>query len=493
MVLGIMVLMSLFVASGSASASSREGGTCPNELLPGYHAYMADCRAYEQVTPPSKGGFLVFPEALSETGTQLIATSLGSFSGTVGAGEFVNKYHLERTSLGWKATPEDAPSSVFSRFGVGATSADFGVSLWQGVPVSGQPARNFYLADSPTGPFRLVGPAAPPTPTLMSSPILTLVGASRDFTRTIYFIPTPTFGGLSELWPGDPSEGEAQRSLYEYSGTGNVEPRLVGVSDEHEVAHIGESHLISQCGTYLGGPSPGNTYNAISEDGSKVFFTAGGRDYAFCNLLSPSAPQPPVNELYVRENGALTKAISEPSTADCRECDLLSPADAHFAGASTDGSRVFFTTTQHLLGGATGEGADLYEYSFGGSEGQRLSLVSAGDPAGARIESVKSVSSDGSHVYFIAQGVLTTTPNAFGQRAEEGAQNLYVYERDNVQSSGNLAFIAKGNMGTTQTTPDGRFLVFESAADLTPDQESIAEAGQVFEYDSQTGALVRVS
>ncbi len=42
------------------------------------------------------------------------------------------------------------------------------------------------------------------------------------------------------------------------------------------------------------------------------------------------------------------------------------------------------------------------------------------------------------------------------------------------------------------TTPDGRFLVFTSKRDLTPDDTS-SGAEQVFEYDAQSGALVRVS
>ena len=40
-------------------------------------------------------------------------------------------------------------------------------------------------------------------------------------------------------------------------------------------------------------------------------------------------------------------------------------------------------------------------------------------------------------------------------------------------------------------TPDGQFLVFTSSADLTPGDTSTAQ--QVFEYDAQTGELVRVS
>jgi hypothetical protein len=40
-------------------------------------------------------------------------------------------------------------------------------------------------------------------------------------------------------------------------------------------------------------------------------------------------------------------------------------------------------------------------------------------------------------------------------------------------------------------TPDGQFLVFASSADLTPDDTSSTR--QVFEYDAQSGSLVRVS
>ncbi len=53
--------------------------------------------------------------------------------------------------------------------------------------------------------------------------------------------------------------------------------------------------------------------------------------------------------------------------------------------------------------------------------------------------------------------------------------------------------MAAGAIGDAQVTPDGRFLVFNSTADLTPDEGARTEAGQVFEYDVQTGSLVRVS
>jgi len=42
-------------------------------------------------------------------------------------------------------------------------------------------------------------------------------------------------------------------------------------------------------------------------------------------------------------------------------------------------------------------------------------------------------------------------------------------------------------------TPDGRFLVFVSHGDLTADDTSVSGARQVFRYDAQTGALLRIS
>jgi hypothetical protein len=301
------------------------------------------------------------------------------------------------------------------------------------------------------------------------------------------------------LWPGDETVSLNQPSLYEYAGINNREPRLVGVSNIGPPQDIAASKLISECGTYLGGliGPQGYAHNAVSKDGNTVFFTALGRDYGLCGNEGISISEPTDNELYARIDGSLadarTVAISEPDKADCRECDLSSKADAEFQGTSFEGTKVFFTTTQHLLDTASGVGKDLYEYDFGGPVGERVTRVSGGDPAGAQVQRVVGVSDDGSHVYFLARGVLTTGVNSSGQGAEEGAENLYVYGRDAAHPSGYLVFIGTGDVGAAQVTPDGHFLVFTSKTDLTADEEGRAEAGQVFEYDAQTGSLTRVS
>ena len=200
---------------------------------------------------------------------------------------------------------------------------------------------------------------------------------------------------------------------------------------------------------------------------------------------------PPVDELYARTNESETTAISEPSKADCTECDTSEPARAVFQGASEDGSRVFFLSEQKLLGGASG--MNLYEYDFqGAKEGKGIVLVSPDAKGVAR------VAENGSRVYFVSEGVLTPQANEYGVSAREGEANLYVYDTEDNQTAF-IGTLAAGDAfdwsqeddRSVDATPDGRVLLFTSSADLTPGDTSSVE--QVFEYDAQEQTLVRVS
>jgi hypothetical protein len=417
---------------------------------------------------------------------------------------------VNRTLDGWSTTPLKPPLiATYPRFEGNASSSDLSRSLWS--PTFPDSATEDIFLREESGLVR-VGPGGPPG---AIEPRLIFAGASSDLSHLVFTDGAP-LNASSEvrLWPGDATRGGGELSLYEYIGSGNTAPLLVGVSNSGVVDTIGESHLISQCGTNLGNPE-GDMYNAISRSGATVFFTALGRDFKrTCQELPPGV-EPAVNELYARvDNGlpdAHTVAISEPVLKDCEACGMSSAMDAQFRGASMDGSKVFFTTTQRLLG-ASGEGPYLYEYDFGGREGKRVTLVSAGDATGARIQGVVRVSEDGSHVYFVAQGVLTGAEvNAHGDQALEGAENLYVAIQECADGSASctepvhrLTFVGRlsetdnedwngFDIRPAQATPDGRFLVFQSTAELTPDEKGRPGAGQVFEFDAQTGALTRLS
>ena len=112
------------------------------------------------------------------------------------------------------------------------------------------------------------------------------------------------------------------------------------------------------------------------------------------------------------------------------------------------------------------------------------------------------ISEDGSHVYFVARGVLSVAANALGDEAVPGGDNLYVYEREG-PGAGRTAFIAtlspaderdwaRADDRPVLASTDGRYLVFTSVAELT--HEAVAPGvAQVFRYDAQTGGLVRAS
>src|SRR4029077_17012739 len=125
-------------------------------------------------------------------------------------------------------------------------------------------------------------------------------------------------------------------SLYEYSGTDNEEPKLVGVRNKGVLKSNSEAQLISQCGTNIGLPIErsfntvgfglGEAYNAISTGGgaSRVFFTSAGGNLGpegdACTE-SGEGRGPSVDELYVRINASETVAISDPSlSVPGRQC-----------------------------------------------------------------------------------------------------------------------------------------------------------------------------
>jgi hypothetical protein len=498
-------------------------GTCPNETLRHesllnpesglpFSTQLPDCRAYELTTPAFKQGTGLGVVAVSPDGSSQIVGG-HSFAGT-GSTVVLSYYRISRGENGWVVSSISPSAGQFPATRLVASSADLDQTLWK-TRSGGQAlsAVNLSLRNQ-SGAFVSVGPMVPPAGSIGSPggnyPNFTnlqfnYAGASATLSHVLF---AAKHGEGVTLWPGDTTAengvgGFRGFSLYEYVGTENEEPKLVGVSDGSTMrgaSPIPAGTLVSSCSTWLGSDEGGDTYNAVSEEGKTVFFTARGQNNRECQ--NPDAPE--VNELYARVDGSQTIPISEPTLADCAGC-IVAPDEAHgrrageFRGASRDGSKVFFETEQELLPGA--EGKNLYEFDFDAPAGERIILVSAG-PGRAEVQGVARVSEDGSHVYFVAKGILTSGPNPEGAEPIEGADNLYAYEQDSAHPGGNVTFVATlaeqderdwhgVDQRPVQATPDGRYLVFSSAADITPGDTSTK--AQVFEYDSQTEELVRVS
>ncbi len=506
---GLLVVVGLGAPAGALGAGDATEAFCANEGLPGFESFLPDCRAYEMVSPSFKDGEQVADTvAVSSDGSRVLMNDYGVFAGAEDdSGPEGAFYVFARSGSGWVASSVTPPGSLFSySFGT-AASSDLSRVLFRVRSASESLyAEDLYVRE-PDGSFVEVGPMFPPS--LADGPpsgayplhgVNTLqtiyAGASADLSHVLFVIhPSRVFGNpVTPLWPGDTTGSEQSiGDLYEYVGRGNTRPSLVGVD--------GEGRLISDCGTHLGsGEEEGDVYNAVSGDGGTVFFTAEGEDYCAPAFKQAGAVAPVVGELWARLGGIESVPISEPSPTQCEACDVASVKEpAVFQGASADGSKVFFLTEQELFAGD--KGMNLYEYDFDDLEGAKVVRVSMGSEE-PMVQGVARVSEDGSHVYFVAKGVLGGR-NAEGSEPVLGGENLYVFERDATYPAGRVAFVATlspedafdwqaiDQQRPVQVTPDGRFVVFQSVADLTAGDAS--SEPQVFEYDALAERLVRVS
>lgn len=296
--------------------------------------------------------------------------------------------------------------------------------------------------------------------------------------------------------------------LYEWT-SGHVQ--LVSILPDGTVAPL----------AILGGKGPGvnggvnvNTQNAVSPDGRYVVFTerhnTGGH-------------------LYLRD--ALNE---ETARLDVPQGGLASGSSENglFEGASSEGHHVFFTYDEQLTSDshAQGEEPDLYEFSIEPSSKLSGALTdlsvdpNSGEAANV-LEAIPGVSEDGSYVYFVARGRLTSEPRpgclaeltVTEREAEEksqegrcravhGGDNLYLSEPDAANPGGRATvFIAtlvsadqhdwvfNATNRTSRVSPNGRYIAFMSDARLTGYDNRDANSGmpdeEVYIYDAITARL----
>ncbi len=471
------------------------------------------------VSPPYKEGYPLLASSFASNGESAILNSQAKLAGNPGSGETIfpqgSVYLAGREASGWGLAPLNPPLSQFvGQIPLAALSAeaDDGDTLWeQHTPAQPASSRDLYVR-SAGGVYSLIGPLSPHEhPEEIPGNVIIggftgldeAVAATHDYSHVAV-----EAANAEDRWEFDETARET-RSLYEYSGTGNSEPVLVGVEGEK-----GSRKLIATCGTSLGSES-GSDYNALSADGEAIFFTVDG-----CN------PGPAGEEIYARIHGALTSA--EPaetvriSESECTEACSFRPSGKNFEGASEDGSKVFFTSTQKLTNDAlsgvvsgeasfTGEGCaaievgkvgcNLYEYDFARPEGERLRAISIG----AEVLGVAAISEDGSHVYYVSHNAIAAAGvNVYGSEPAKAAQdlaNLYVYNT----VTGRTAFVATlNNEEGSEDRKDwrrenlrpvelagksGQYMLFASSMKfVTPDAVTHAHTApptQLYEYKAE--------
>ncbi len=431
---------------------------------------LPDGRAYEQVTPPEKsgandlfhcpGGDPLYSECLgavesvyaAPSGDRLLLESPSSFGPNP---PLPGDYVFARGSAGWRADGLAPPRSLGAIFEPDIFSAD----------LSHLGERAFALPSSPPGPTSLVS-ASPGGPfnglaTVPAGYDSAIKGASSDFSHVVF---TSTDLNLA---PGASGQISGSRALYEWHD-GQIS--VVNVNTDHS--------LTSTCGAAMGAVT--NTYayypftflHDVSSDGSKVFFVSPDPDTSVSSTGHPSCAQPP--HLYMRLDGSTTVDISAP---DPGVVDPNGFQRVDFAGASADGSKVFFITRTELTAGDTTHDPAMYEYN---TDTHTLTLVAANV---ARIQGLPVVSEDGAAVYFAVGG--------------GGYTEFDLYRYDTATATTRLV-THTSTMGldysqySPYTTPNGRFLLFPAAGAAVTGYDS-GGYQEIYLYDSADSSVRCVS
>jgi hypothetical protein len=456
---------------------------------------LGDSRAWEMVSPPNKHGALLEGSLNADVqaaanGEGLVYASRGSIEVDPEGSRAVETATVlaHRTADRWRSKDVTLPNNQASS-PVGGTQGEyklFSLDLSRAVvqarsntPHSpGVSEAIPYLRENtqpPTYTPLLAEGNVPPGTQLVNH--IRLQGVSRDLSHIVLSSEVPLVEGAP---PG------LAKSLYLWTA-GQLQPVSV-----LPAAEDGE----------LLGSGVGTVRNAISNNGSRIFWSAG-----HFNSGSSSA----ITALYLRdtEDEETVRLDVQPGPSGAGQ-----PRPT-FQGASADGTAVFFTDSQQLTEDASPSGGDLYrcEISADSPAAGCSSLVDISAPSedsgeSAEVEGLApGLADDGSTIYFVARAVLDSGANEVGDTAVSGEANLYAWKEGQ-----GVRFIASlseedendwgGEFGNTYklsaaTSPSGRYLAFMSRRSLTGKDNLDAASGepveQVFRYDANDDRLDCVS
>ncbi len=354
---------------------------CPNAGKPGV-GFLPNCRGWEMVSPQDKNGGSVagvtFRTRAAADGSAAQFYSLAGFAGAEGMG--ISTDYVSRRSAdpdpgnqGWSThaiTPPQEPLTVFiSALGAESRyqsefSSDFSTAVFMAAsPLGAAPnvakIINLYRRDDilDTGPgnYELLTDCFSPPAGPCENPIA--IGFSLLPSETVPWIAGGSanlghvlFQSAVKLTSDGPAPGGGRTRVYD--GTGGA-PVLVSVLPDGSVP----STSYPGAG---GHQSAVPVSNAISSDGSRIFFTAG-------------EGSPPIGgRLYARINARSTVPLdaSERTTPDVG-------APARYWDASSDGTRVFFTSEEALTDDAPAGPTKLYMWALADHDEQQSVEVDA--------------------------------------------------------------------------------------------------------------------
>ncbi len=311
---------------------------------------------------------------------------------------------------------------------------------------------------------------------------------------------------LTEDAPAEGTPGAGNGSLYEWAG--------------------GKLTLLSVLPSSQPAPAPalGNfaageriARQAISNDGQRVIFSAGVLDAKKEHLTEE-------HHLYLRDVAReVTIALDTPEAACTAKGKCKGISQPVFQDASADDSRIFFTDPRPLT--QSSGSSDLYECEIEEAEEELSCKLSDLSETGTSEEAgvlglMAGASEDGSAIYFTANGKLTEEVSARGEEAvagdcegntavsapesETAPQRCNLYERSGGQTrliavlSGadfpDWSLRGYGLFGLTdRVSPNGSYLAFSSRRPLSGYDNRDVQSGkadqEVFLYDSSSNTL----
>jgi len=448
---------------------------------------LPDHRGYEMVTPANKDNSepylraqeILGPTVTNTTGTSLSWFALSAFPGSVFSGSF---YESNRGTDSWITTPLIRPQGTELGLlcAVLAPEADgYSQDMSKAVISDGYP---FCAADSPplvpgepTGNQNLfvVGSSGPPL-LVDRAPLFGDSTAQATFDGASADLSTVVFDESARLTP-DSNALSGNDLLYASSPSSTSSPNVALVTDvcstgqnscsaSSSPAQVPAVGSLAGAGANTTAGSYGDAFHAVSDDGSKIFFTATPTGSSTTNL-------------YVRENPLSGSATTV-------QVDGSIGGGGNFLAATADGSEVFFTDSS---------GSNLYEYNFNASGNPVTDLTPGGNAA---IDGLAGIDDSGSDLYFVANSVLASSQNSFGQSATASQPNLYLIPNGDPTKT---TFIATLNGGdgndwsprslSSRVSGNGSFVAFTTQNALNTSSPTTTVAAQIYVYNSGTNQL----